>query len=126
MPRVLLFATGLILSTGSPFAPPAAAAGLTVRGCWEWSTPPGTPPQSLRRCFKSKSRLWGSSFDAGDGWDYGGRWRADGRRVTIRFDGEAAVTCSFVIDRRRRTLTLSACSSPSYDRTFSRSSHQEE
>ena len=97
----------------------------TVRGCWEWSIAPGHAAAIAEAVLQVEVEAVGASlFDAGDGWDYGGRWRADGRRVTIRFDGEAAVTCSFVIDRRRRTLTLSACSSPSYDRTFSRSSHR--
>jgi hypothetical protein len=86
-----------------------------IIGCWkrtgDYSPRWGSSSQTL--CFPRKGDLWGATYDAGDGWDYGGPWRVFAPdKVAVWFpyyDAPQRTICSFWIDGTRQFLVLSDC-----------------
>lgn len=84
-------------------------------GCWNVKRPPvkGSPwPASqTTRCFHHGRAIYGSTMDAGDGWDFCERWRVTGERLALRDNYGHAQQCLYAFSEDGQTLILRDCPS---------------
>ncbi len=84
-------------------------------GCWTHTvTHPERPRWQTSYstwCFEHGRLLSGSTFDAGDGWDYCERWHVRGQHIAVPGTRNDNRECVYAFSEDRRTLILRDCAS---------------
>lgn len=84
-------------------------------GCWNVERPKikksPWPPSQTTRCFQRGRLLYGSTMDAGHGWDFCERWRVDGSRLAMHDSYGNAQSCLYAFSEDFKILFLRDCPS---------------
>lgn len=82
-------------------------------GCWNVERPKikrsPWPPSQTTRCFQPGRFLYGSTMDAGHGWDFCERWRVDGNRLAMHDSYGNAQRCLYAFSEDFKILFLRDC-----------------